>query len=58
MYIGLMPYGEKWRVRRKAFHAANLAEHLVDYYPYQLAAVHTFLQGMLESPQDVFKLCR
>jgi hypothetical protein len=51
-----MPYGEEWRARRKAFRA--VAEHLVDYHPYQLDAVHMFLQGVLESPQDVFMLCR
>jgi hypothetical protein len=58
VYFSTKPYGEEWRTRRKAFHAANLAEHLVEYYPCQLAAVHTFLQGVAENPQDVFKLCR
>jgi hypothetical protein len=58
MYFVTKPYGEEWRARRKAFHAANLAEHLVEYYPYQLAAVHTFLQDVSENPQDVFTLCR
>jgi hypothetical protein len=58
VYFVTKPYGEEWRARRKAFHAANLAEQLVDYHPYQLAAVHTFLQGVSENPQDVFKLCR
>jgi hypothetical protein len=58
MYLAFIPYSEKWRARRKAFHVANLAEHLVEYHLYQLAAVHTFLQDVLESPQDVFMLGR
>jgi hypothetical protein len=53
-----MPYDDKWRARRRAFRAANLTEQLVEYRPYQLAAVHTFLHDVLDSPKDVFKLCR
>ncbi|KAF9029596.1 hypothetical protein BDZ89DRAFT_890777, partial [Hymenopellis radicata] len=49
-----MRYSDQWRLHRKTFHQYFQAKEAVAYQPIQLAATHTFLKQMLETPDEFF----
>jgi hypothetical protein len=53
-----MSYGDAWRVRRRAFHAVNLADQVIDYQPGQLAGAHLFLQNLIDDPKGFVAACK
>ncbi|KAF8917194.1 cytochrome P450 [Mucidula mucida] len=49
-----MRYSDQWRLHRKTFHQYFQTKEAVTYQPIQLAATHTFLKQMLETPDEFF----
>jgi hypothetical protein len=53
-----MPYGDAWRVRRRAFHVVNLPDQVIDYQPGQLADAHLFLKNLIDDPKEFIAACK
>jgi cytochrome P450 len=48
----LMPYGQKWRTHRRAFHQMFRADAVLKYRPMQLSKVRDLLRNFAEDPKD------
>ncbi|TFK53786.1 cytochrome P450 [Heliocybe sulcata] len=49
--IGLMPYGDAWRHRRREFHQQFKSDKSVEYYPTIMTKAHEFIIKLLISPE-------
>jgi cytochrome P450 len=50
--LGLMVYGDRWRIHRKVFHEVFRPEAAVSFRPIQLSSIHALLRKMMENPED------
>jgi cytochrome P450 len=50
--LGLMVYGERWRIHRKAFHEVFRPEAAVSFRPIQLNSIHALLLKLMENPEN------
>ncbi|KAA1466861.1 CyP450 monooxygenase [Dentipellis sp. KUC8613] len=50
--LGFVPYGQKWRDVRKAFHAHFHPTATLQYHGNEIKATHRLLRGLLEQPDD------
>lgn len=50
--LGLMVYGDRWRIHRKAFHDVFRPEAAMHFRPIQLRSMHALLRKLVESPED------
>ena len=48
--LGLLPYGQHWRQRRRAFWQNFHPNAVKEYHSAQLASAHEFLKKMLDNP--------
>ncbi|KAG2366781.1 cytochrome P450 [Suillus spraguei] len=48
--VGLMPYGDKWRLHRRVFHQAFRQAVIPTYHAVQLRAAHKMLFNLLQDP--------
>jgi hypothetical protein len=56
--MSTMQYSQAWRVRRRAFHNANISDQILEYEAGQLADAHALLRALLDDPQDFIAACR
>jgi hypothetical protein len=56
--MGFIPYGQKWRDVRKAFHAYFHLEAAKKYEPLEMLSVHSLLRNLLETPGDFLQHTR
>ncbi|KAH7907164.1 cytochrome P450 [Hygrophoropsis aurantiaca] len=52
--VGLIPYGDEWRLCRRMIHQNFRPEASLKFRPMQLRKVHQLLTNLLESPDDYF----
>ncbi|KAL1742443.1 cytochrome P450 [Schizophyllum fasciatum] len=50
--FAFLPYGEKWRARRRLAHEALHAKASLAYHPLSLESTHAFLRAMLDAGED------
>jgi len=50
--IALLPYGQKWRTHRRAFHQMFHANAVLKYRPVQLSKIRDLLRNFAEDPKD------
>jgi hypothetical protein len=50
--ISALPYGQKWRTHRRAFHQMFHADAILKYRPVQLNKIHDLLRHFAEDPKD------
>ncbi|KAI5888148.1 cytochrome P450 [Schizophyllum commune H4-8] len=50
--FAFVPYGDKWRARRRLLHGFLHATASVDYQPLELKGAHAFLRAMLNAGED------
>ncbi|TFK49673.1 cytochrome P450 [Heliocybe sulcata] len=50
--LGLLPYGQAWRQRRREFHQQFRSEKAVQYRPIIMKKAHQFLEKLLNNPED------
>ncbi|KAF9469732.1 cytochrome P450 [Collybia nuda] len=50
--VGLMPYGDEWRRRRKILQKYFKKDIAVVYQPIQTQKIHDMLRNILETPED------
>ncbi|KAI0318406.1 CyP450 monooxygenase [Amylostereum chailletii] len=50
--LALLPYGERWRSMRRAFHTYFQPSATPTFHPLLLKAAHTVLRNLLEQPED------
>jgi hypothetical protein len=53
-----LPYGDAWRVRRRAFHVVNLADQVVEYQAGQLTDAHILLKNLVDDPKQFIAAIR
>lgn len=51
-HFGFMPYGEKWKVRRKVFQQVFQSSRVEDYRPKLVKGVRNFLVQLLDNPDN------
>ncbi|TFK53779.1 cytochrome P450 [Heliocybe sulcata] len=50
--LGLLPYGDRWRVRRREIHQQFRAEKVDDYAPVVMKHAHQLLDNLLNTPAN------
>ena len=50
--FGVLPYGVRWRKRRRSFHEFFHPGVVENYIPIQRQAVHGLLRRLLVTPED------
>ena len=50
--FSILPYGEEWRRRRRAFHQYFNINAVSNYLPIQRREVHAFLRRLLDTPEN------
>ncbi|KAG1842640.1 cytochrome P450 [Suillus subalutaceus] len=50
--IGLMPYGDRWRLHRRMFHQAFCPAEMPTYHALQLRSAHKMLFSLLQDPDN------
>ena len=50
--FAILPYGERWRRRRRSFHQQFNNNVVSNYLPVQRREVHAFLRRLLETPDN------
>jgi len=50
--INFLPYGQKWRAQRRAFHQMFRADAVLKYRPVQLSKIRDLLRNFVEDPKD------
>ncbi|KAF9245654.1 cytochrome P450 [Melanogaster broomeanus] len=53
--LGLMPYGDEWRLHRKIFHHAFRAPVTPNYWPIQIRKAHQLVQSLIQAPEHFFE---
>jgi cytochrome P450 len=50
--LSIMPYGQRWRTYRRAFHQMFRPDAVLKYRPVQLSKIHDLLRRFAENPKD------